>query len=346
MSNKQDFHTSSAGSSSFSKSFSDPEEYIYSVYKEQSEKEADEFQEYRKKWDASKKFEYESPFPIYILTEMTFSCNYRCPQCVLGDNSIQKELMPSSPVMSFELFKKIIDEGKENNCKSLCVNNTNEPLMVKDLPKRIEYARKQGFLDILMNTNGELFTEENSERFLKSGITRLMVSVDAHSTETFKKIRVGGNYEKVKENILRLVEIRKKLGLKLPLIRTSFVLQRDNQHEVEDFKEFWQSRVDYVHIQDYAKPYETSNDYRIDGKKSDIVENFRCDQPWNRVMIRADGAVHPCCSFYTYELEMGNMTNSSIYEIWNSDNFQNLRKLHAEGRYRDKETCKKCISSY
>lgn len=346
MVDNSDFHTTSSAGTSFSKNFADPSDYIYAVYMKSSANDAKEFKEYRKKWEASQKFEYKSDFPIYILTEMTFTCNYRCPQCILGDNSIQKELSPSSPIMSFELFKKIIDEGKENNCKSLCVNNTNEPLLVKDLPERIEYARQQGFLDILMNTNGELFTEENLEKFLRSGITRLMISVDAHSPETFNKIRVGGNYEKVKENILRLVEIREKLGLKLPLIRTSFVLQRDNQHEVKEFKEFWQSKVDYVHIQEYAKPYETSNDYRIDGHKPDIVENFRCDQPWNRVMIRADGAVHPCCSFYTYELEMGNMTNSSIYKIWNSDNFQNLRKLHAEGRYRDNNACLKCISSF
>src|SRR3990172_6739326 len=79
-------------------------------------------------------------------------------------------------------------------------------------------------LDILMNTNGELFTEENSIKILKSGLTRLMVSIDAHSSYTFSKIRVGGNYETVKKNTLRLIELREKMGLKLPLIRTSFVL--------------------------------------------------------------------------------------------------------------------------
>lgn len=346
MTDNSDFHTSTSGGFSFSKKFSDPANYINAVYEETSKDDAKEFQEYRRQWEASKKFQHEASFPLYIMTEMTFTCNYRCPQCVLGDNSIQKELMPSSSVMSFELFKKIIDEGKKHNCKSLCVNNTNEPLLVKDLPERIEYARKQGFLDILMNTNGELFNEENSEKMLRSGLTRLMISVDAHSSETFSKIRVGGNYEKVKQNILRLVEIRNKLGLKLPLIRTSFVLQKDNQHELEEFKEFWETKVDYVHIQEYAKPHEESQDFRIDNHKPDIVENFRCDQPWNRVMIRADGAIHPCCSFYTYELKMGNVTNSSIHEIWNSENFKNLRKLHSEGRYRDNETCAKCLGSY
>jgi len=277
---------------------------------------------------------------------MTFTCNYRCPQCILGDNSIQKDLLPKNSTMSFELFKKIIDEGEKHQCRSLCVNNTNEPLLLKDLPERIVYAREHGFLDILMNTNGELFTEENSIKILKSGLTRLMVSIDAHSSDTFSKIRVGGNYETVKKNTLRLIELREKMGLKLPLIRTSFVLQRDNIHEKEDFKEFWQNKADYVHIQEFAKPYETAEDFRIENHKPEIVKNFRCDQPWNRVMIRADGSVHPCCSFYTYYLHMGNVNESSIHEIWNSNKFKELRKLHFEGRYNDNPTCQKCINSY
>jgi len=346
MTKEEEFHTSSSGGQSLSNKFSDPADYIYHVYKESSQEDADNFLDYRKKWESSKKFEYESEFPIYILTEMTFSCNYRCPQCVLGDNSIQKDLVPDSSIMSFDMFKKIIDEGKLYNCRSLCVNNTNEPLLVKDLPERIEYARKQGFLDILMNTNGELFNEDNSEKFLKSGLTRLMVSIDAHSPETFTKIRVGGTYEKVKENTLRLMQMKKKLGLKLPLIRTSFVLQKDNEDEVDEFKEYWQKEVDYVHIQDFAKPYETANDFRIEGYKPEIVKNFRCDQPWNRVMIRADGAVHPCCSFYTYGLKMGNVNNATIHQIWNSENFQELRQLHAKGKYKDNSVCQKCIDSY
>jgi len=346
MSETSDFHTTADGGKSFSQKFLEPTDYIYEAIKENSQQDASDFLKYRNEWEASKKFEYEAPFPIYILTEMTFSCNYRCPQCVLGDNSIQKELMPASPKMSFELFKKIIDEAKSYNCKSLCVNNTNEPLLLDDLSERIEYARSQGFLDILMNTNGELFNDENSEKLIKSGLTRLMISVDAHSSETFKKIRVGGNYEKVKENIIKLVKIREKLGQKLPLIRSSFVLQKDNRHELDAFKEYWQKIVDYVHIQEYAKPYETAEDSRVEGYKPDITENFKCDQPWNRVMIRADGEVHPCCSFYTYELKMGNVKNSTISEIWNSENFKKLRKMHFEGRYKDNSTCAKCIGSY
>jgi len=340
------FKTTSDFGKSSSIKFEDPNDYIYNAYLESSKEDAKKFLEYRENWNKTKNFETEFDFPLYILTEMTFTCNYTCPQCPLGDNNLQRELMPNPSIMSMDLFKKIIDEGERHKCRSFCVNNTNEPLLVKDIAERIQYARKKGFLDILMNTNGELLNEELSEKLIKSGLTRLMVSIDAHSEETFSKIRVGGNYEKVKNNVLNLVKIRSKLGQKLPLIRVSFVLQKDNEKELNEFKEFWETQVDYVHIQSFAKPYETSEDFRLTDKHNDLKDNFRCDQPWNRIMIRADGNIHPCCSFYTYDLGMGNINNSTISDIWNSQRFKELRKLHYEGRYEDNEACKKCVNSF
>lgn len=333
------------GSKSYSGIFSDPSDYIYNAYKQISEKDANDFRAYRKKWDDSLKFEQVN-FPLYILTELTFSCNYRCPQCILGDDEQRIKYSPDPLIMSFDLFKRIIDEGKANGCRSLCLNFINEPLLCKDLIERIEYAKKQGFLDIFMNTNGELLNEKNSERLIKSGLTRLMVSIDAHSEETFKKIRVGGNYEKVKENTIRLMKIREKLGYTLPLIRTSFVLQKDNQHELEEFKKYWMNVVDYVHIQIYAKPYDTAEDFRINNEQELPTETFRCDQPNNRIVIRADGTVNPCCSSYAYELPMGNVMINSVYEIWNSPQFKELRQIHFDGKYQKNEICAKCIKAF
>jgi len=314
------------------------------AYKEISEEDAKNFSEYRKNWKDSLKLQ-EFDFPLYMMTEQTFSCNYRCPQCILGNNEQRAKYIPSADLLSLELFKKIVDEGEEHACRSLSVHHINEPLLVPDLPERISYAHEKGFLDIHMVTNGELLDEYKARKLIKSGVTRIMISVDAHSSETFRKIRVGGNYEKVKKNIINLIKIRNSLDLKLPVIRTSFVIQKANAHEAEAFKKFWQNIVDYVHVQIYQKPYETSEDFRIQGCEIPS-EGFRCDQPYNRIVIRADGTVLPCCSFYAYELSMGNVTNSTVYDIWNSKQFKELRKLHFEGRYKENSICNKCVTAF
>lgn len=348
----KNFLTTANQSNIVSEKFNDPSEYIYNAYLEISEKKANDFLQYRKNWEASQNFTKEFEFPLYILTELTFTCNYRCPQCILGEPEEAKKMQPEIPLMPMKLFKKIIDEGEKFGCKSFCVNHTSEPLLVRDLVERIEYAKEKGFLDILMNTNGELLNEEISRKFVNSGLTRLMVSIDANSSETFKKIRVGGNFDKVRNNVLNFVKIRNEMGSKLPLVRTSFVLQKINQHEKDDFVNFWKDKVDYVHIQSFSKPFETSDDSRILENNpyktlNDSQETiFRCDQPNNRIVIRSDGEVLPCCSWFGYEIPSGNINEKSIYEIWNGEKMKNLRQLHSEGRYEENETCKKCFNSF
>ena len=343
---ERNFTNTSNQSSLISNKFQDPADYIYAALNDISETQAKEFLKYRENWKSSQNFTKEFDFPLYILTELTFSCNYRCPQCVLGNLEETIKLKPEIPEMPIDLFKKIIDEGEKFQCRSLCVNHTNEPLLVKDLIDRISYAQKHGFSDILMNTNGELLNEEISKKLIESGLTRLMVSIDANSTEVFKKIRVGGNFEKVRNNVLNFIKLRNELGLKLPLVRTSFVLQKENEHELNDFKNYWKEKVDYVHTQNFSKPYDTADDSVITEKKPDIDDIFRCDQPNNRIVIRSDGQVLPCCSWFSYELAIGNVNDSSIFDIWNSKPMKELRKIHFDGQYYQNPTCEKCVKSF
>ena len=348
---KQKFSTSvDLGSKTFSEKFSDPADYIYEAYKELSETDAKNFLEYRKNWKASLNLQ-EFDFPLYLMTEQTFSCNFTCPQCILGNKEEQKKYETPERLLPLSLFHKIIDEGSKYGCRSLSVHYINEPLLVSDLPERIAYARKKGFLDIHLVTNAQLLTEKKSRELIESGVTRVMVSIDANTKETFEKLRPGGTFEKVKQNLINFMKIRNSLGLKLPVVRVSFVAQEDNIHELEDFKKFWSGIVDYIHIQSFQKPYEDAKDSRLSENNSIPDQIFKCDQPFNRIVIRADGTVLPCCSFNAFELPVGNVSdsqmyninNETIYDVWNSKKMKDLRKVHYEGRYKEIDACKKCV---
>ena len=63
-------------------------------------------------------------------------------------------------VMSMELYTKIIDEAAKYNCPSLGLHVYDEPLLVKNLAERIQYASQKGFMDIIMTTNGNLLDEK------------------------------------------------------------------------------------------------------------------------------------------------------------------------------------------
>ena len=135
------------------------------------------------------------------------------------------------------------------------------------------------------------------------------------------------------------------MGLKLPLVRTSFVLQSSNEHELNGFGDYWKEKVDYVHIQSFSKPYDTADDSRLFNKNLKSKSVFRCDQPNNRIVIRSDGEVLPCCSWFSYEIPAGNINDSSIYDVWHSKSMKDLRKIHYDGNYHLNPTCAKCVNS-
>ena len=99
----------------------------------------------------------------------------------------------------------------------------NEPLLRKDLEEAIKYAKSKGIINIYFVTNGSLLTEQRIEALLQSGVTKVFISIDAATEETYNKQRKNGLYKKVVRNVRRLVERRDELGLEFPKVRVSFL---------------------------------------------------------------------------------------------------------------------------
>ena len=89
-------------------------------------------------------------------------------------------------------------------------------------------------MDLFLFTNGKLLNSKNSELILKSSLTRLFISIDAVSEETYDKVRIPVNKKILNTNRLAIIEnnvknfvkLRNSMGLKLPLTRVSFVAKR------------------------------------------------------------------------------------------------------------------------
>jgi MoaA/NifB/PqqE/SkfB family radical SAM enzyme len=148
------------------------------------------FEEYREKWNAVNRFELETDFPLFLHLELNQICNLRCPSCPIGQPQAHAKYITSEK-MGWNLYQKIILEGEKYDCPSMEPQGTNEPFIDQNLEDYIRFAADHGFIDIMLNTNGTLLTEERARKVLKSGITRLRFSLDAATKETFEKIRLG-----------------------------------------------------------------------------------------------------------------------------------------------------------
>ena len=65
-----------------------------------------------------------------------------------------------------------------------------------------------------------------------------------------------------------------------------------------------------------------------------------CEFPWNSVSILYDGTVVPCPLEYEGIMNMGNINNQTLDDIWNSDQYRAFRKMHATGNFPEGHFCK------
>lgn len=310
---------------------------------EQTERYGPRYAQYRQQYELAGRFEYEPAFPLYLMLEQTYLCNLHCPMCIQGLPVERVQFTPNEPRMSWELFQRIVLEGEEQACPSIALHVNDEPLLVKDLPERIAFAIEHGFMDVFMTTNGVLFTEDKVRQVIDAGVTHILFSVDAATKETYDKVRIGGDYEKVLNAIEMVCRYRESRNSTLPLVRASFVQSSLNQHETASFIEKFSELVDYVEIQGFTHYYDKTTHLVPQGAGS--VTDFTCNEPWRNLIVRADGTVVPCCSFYGYELVLGNILTSPLIKLFNSRRMKMMRSEFRQGIYRNR-VCESCSKSF
>lgn len=307
------------------------------------------FDEYRRMWEATARMEFVPEYPIHIDFELNYTCNIRCPMCPHSMPEFKALAGYDNFVMPAAVFKDVIREGGPLGLRSLRLNLLGEPLLRKDLADLIAFARAQGIVDVMINTNGVLLSVETSERLIEAGLTRLMVSLDAMSKEVHDRVRAGSDLDLVISNVFRFLDVRRRKGRRLPLLRVSFVRLKWNQHELGAFIDYWKKHADYLSIQgciDYTTLLSdgTGNDYFLSDQE---LEEFKCPQPFQRAAIYVNGDVAPCCSGAEFfrSRPIGNVSRQSLYKLWQSHVVKELRELHARGDWRRSDVCVRCVSS-
>ena len=81
-------------------------------------------------------------------------------------------------------------------------------------------------------TNGLMFREFHGKvPHVIKNLTQLGVSIDGASKETYEKLRLGGKWNKINENLECISRLKEQYNFRFIL---HFVVQKDNYHEMED----------------------------------------------------------------------------------------------------------------
>ena len=271
-------------------------------------------------------------FPVYLCIEPVSSCNLRCVMCFQSDKSFTKK--PFMGVMKLDLFKKVIDEASAGGTKAITLASRGEPTMNKNIAEMIEYTKGK-FFDVKLNTNGTRLTEDLCHKIIQSGITELVFSIDAENKDLYEKIRLRGKFDNVIENIKMFHRIRKEYPSSLITTTASGVFFHEEQN-IESFTKYFEEIVDNVAA---VKIQNRWNTY-ANNLHPDLTSP--CNYLWERMYVWFDGKCNPCDVDYKSMLQVGDITQNSISEIWHGTTYKKIRADHIEKKRSIWNPCDRC----
>ncbi|MDR2198391.1 MAG: radical SAM protein [Deltaproteobacteria bacterium] len=297
--------------------FSDPDAIIGGVLGEP-------FRKYRRNFRLAERGK-AFPFPLHLDLDLTTRCNLKCPVCPAGNPS--RSIFPGlGRDMDPSLYEAALKEASRHALPSLRLGMTGEPLLLKEIPQYASLAAAYGVLDVSLVTNGRLLTGDLSLALIKSGLTRLMVSVDAWTEADYARRRPGGSFRRLLNNLDDFLRARAELKSPLPVLRLSFVDRGLDAKEKREILEFFAETADYLVFQKYQNL--TGEGGEGDGASGD----FYCGEPFARLALHADGGLFPCCSDYGRIAPVGFFPETSLREAWNSPQAALARSQGKEGR--------------
>jgi radical SAM protein with 4Fe4S-binding SPASM domain len=279
-------------------------------------------------------------YPLSLWIEPTNVCTLKCVMC--PSRMIPKD---ETGFMSLETFKGIVDQTKEY-VSDFYLFLGGESLLNKDIFEMIKYAKKRKIRCIL-HTNATILTKEKSLQLIDSGIDYVSFSFDGYDKETYESIRIGGNYEKVMENIISFLKIKKTMRVTKPyIVLQTLVISKKNFQNDEKAKKFYDLfkglPIDEINVKtpiSWGSILEDEKEIDFQNKK----EFTPCPVLWNAMSIKWDGTVVPCCIDIFGEYKLGNIKEKSLKQIWNDEPLQRLRRSMLDGTYLEvKKGCKGC----
>ncbi len=296
--------------------------------------------------------------PLCLSIIITSRCNLKCKFCKAASGLALK-----SDDLPFTLYLEILKRFKNS---FIIMLGGGEPFLHEDILRMIRHGRMCK-LKVNLNTNGTLITDK-IDRIIDSNPSLLRISLNAWNSNGYAKLTgaSASTFEKVLENIERLVDKRNKQNKKV-VLGVSFVCTKENYRKIPDMVKLAQQlRVDQVSLlnvmpvskhftedhclyddyEDAVQIVQSLNEFRskikIFGpelhKKNPASRTLCCIQPFTRLTISTNGDSYTCCNCMTYA---GNILNNSV---WNNPIFKYARRSMVDDTLPLPKSCKTCLN--
>jgi len=286
-------------------------------------------------------------FPFLVDVELTNNCNLKCLFC--GQQTMQRE----KGFMNEETFKKIINECSEYNT-SIRLIRWGEPFLHEKIIDFCKYIKEKNLL-VHITTNGLIINEEQMKDLVNLKLDSIIFSFQGATKEEYEIMRNNKLYDKLKENIFKLIKIRGNSPK--PYIHISSTVTNETSEQIENFKKYWGGIVDSVDVgktnfsrlsANQIKSFELINKLESLKKQESVKKVYRpCTEVYGKLSVDWDGKVSCCCGDFDNFLTVGNINKTSLLEIWkNSEELKLFRRLLDMNKHKSLTLCSRCFLAY
>jgi len=205
-----------------------------------------------------------------------------------------------------------------------------------------------------------------TKELVEMGVDKIYISLDAATKETYEKIRVGSNFEKVVDNMKNLIQTKKEMKKYFPEVAFHFIINKLNIQEIpkciELASSIMQGENTVVQITRMLHKFKEISDLFVEIPE-EIVKNaeekakslgvkltWNRDVPkfkpavnqctaWLMPFIFATGHVIPCCTGneagcrdFQKSTALGNIFEQSFRDIWNGEKYKTLRRMLSQNK--------------
>lgn len=293
---------------------------------------------YISRW-LKKPIQWGQPFTISI--EPTTACNLGCPECPSGLKAFSR---PTGNLRT-DFFRKTIDELHEH-LLYLIFYFQGEPYINPHFLDMVRYAHERKIYTIT-STNGHFLNEKNAAATIRSGLDRLIISVDGTTQEVYQQYRRQGKLEVVLQGARNVVKWKEKLQSSTPHIIFQFLVVKPNEHQIEEVYRL----ADEIGVNEVKLKTAQVYDYEFGNHLIPSIDKYaryrrgedgrytiknkllnHCWKLWHSCVITWDGMVVPCCFDKDATHRLGDLKEGTFTSIWQGPAYQQFREQIFQGR--------------
>ena len=292
--------------------------------------------------------------PITVMIDPTNMCNFKCRFCPTGDTQLLSSVQRPSGFMSLELFKKVVDSLREfpEKVSVLHLYKDGEPLLNKELPEMIHYAKEQNVARSIETTsNGFLVDPRKAIQLIESGLDCIKISVQHVENNAYRELtRTGATYERILGNVEFLYneKVKRNSHLKISAKIIDWGLKDSQKRRfIKDFGSVTDATIldtpmgwSFSQLRDFTLG--TGIATGKDGFSPINTSRKICSWPFKNLAVNFNGLVSVCCVDWSLGTVVGNAAKQGLMEIWNGNSLYEFRIRHIQGERFKINACANC----